>query len=84
MQQAPHRGTLHGAQRAEAKDIPAFVAPEAADAVLEAMRAHPLGTGAVRIGTVVDEHAGQVVLESVVGSRRLLEMMSGEQLPRIC
>ena len=62
----------------------AIVAPEAADDVLAAMRAHPRGADAVRIGSVVEEHPGQVVLESLIGSRRIVEMMSGEQLPRIC
>ncbi len=55
-----------------------------ADGVLAAMRAHPLGENAVMIGRVVDDHPGRVVLETPIGGRRILDMMSGEQLPRIC
>jgi hydrogenase expression/formation protein HypE len=62
----------------------AFVAKEKAAAVLAAMRAHPLGREAVAIGEVVAEHAGRVVLQSRIGGRRLVDMLSGEQLPRIC
>jgi hydrogenase expression/formation protein HypE len=43
-----------------------------------------LGRGAARIGTVVDAHPGTVVLRSLVGGNRVLDMLSGEQLPRIC
>jgi hydrogenase expression/formation protein HypE len=60
----------------------AFVAPERADAVLTAMRSQPAGAGAVRIGTTVTE--GSVVVRTSVGSRRVLDMPLGEQLPRIC
>ncbi|MDI6791857.1 MAG: hydrogenase expression/formation protein HypE [bacterium] len=62
----------------------AIVAPEAADAALEAMRAHPLGREAAIIGHVVEEHAGTVILRSQVGGKRVVDMLSGEQLPRIC
>jgi hydrogenase expression/formation protein HypE len=62
----------------------AIVAADAAEAVLSAMRAHPLGAGAVRIGTVVGEHPGTVVLETAYGTSRVLDMLSGDQLPRIC
>lgn len=62
----------------------AFVAPEAADAVLAAMRACPESTGAVRIGTAVADHPGRVTVETAVGARRVLDMLVGEQLPRIC
>lgn len=62
----------------------ALVAPEAADAALAAMQAHPLGREAVRIGEVVAEHPGSVVLRSRIGGMRLVDMLSGEQLPRIC
>lgn len=60
----------------------AFVAPERADAVLAAMRTRPEGREAVRIGTVSAD--GPVVLRTMVGSRRVLDMLVGEQLPRIC
>jgi hydrogenase expression/formation protein HypE len=62
----------------------AIVAREAADAVLEAMRAHPLGAQAAIIGEVTSEHAGRVVLRSRIGGMRVVDMLSGEQLPRIC
>jgi hydrogenase expression/formation protein HypE len=62
----------------------AFVAAEKAKEVLQAMRAHPLGTGAVAIGEVVAANPGRVVLESRIGGRRVVDMLSGEQLPRIC
>jgi hydrogenase expression/formation protein HypE len=62
----------------------AFVAPDRADAVLAAMRACREGTDAVRIGTVVDGHPGRVSVRTAMGSRRVLDMLIGEQLPRIC
>jgi hydrogenase expression/formation protein HypE len=62
----------------------AVVAPEAAEPVLAAMRAHPLGQAAAVIGTVVAEHAGLVTTRWGVGSERLVPMLEGEQLPRIC
>lgn len=62
----------------------AIVAPEAAEAALEAMRSHPLGREAAIIGQVVDDHPGTVVLRSRVGGKRVVDMLSGEQLPRIC
>ena len=62
----------------------AIVAPEAADAVLDAMRAHPLGRDAARIGTVSAEHPGRVVLETSYGTTRIVDMLAGDQLPRIC
>jgi len=62
----------------------AIVAPEAAEAVLEAMRSHPLGREAAIIGQVVEERPGSVILRSRVGGKRVVDMLSGEQLPRIC
>ena len=62
----------------------AIVAPKAAEAVLEAMRSHPLGREAAIIGRVVEEHPGTVILRSRVGGKRVVDMLSGEQLPRIC
>lgn len=61
-----------------------FVAPEAADEALELLRAHPLGRDAVSVGEATGEHAGRVVLRSRIGGERLVDMLSGEQLPRIC
>lgn len=61
------------------------VVPDAdAERLLNVMRAHPLGKNAEIIGEVVDEHAGMVILKSLVGGERVVTMLSGEQLPRIC
>jgi hydrogenase expression/formation protein HypE len=62
----------------------AFVAPDRADAVLTAMRSRPEGHNAVRIGTVSQIDPGRVSVRTAVGSRRVLDMLVGEQLPRIC
>ena len=62
----------------------AFVAPDAADAVLEAMRRHPLGTQAAIIGTVTETHPGLVLLRTPFGTTRIVDMLPGDQLPRIC
>jgi len=56
----------------------------AAEAALEAMRSHPLGREAAIIGQVVEQHPGTVILRSRVGGKRVVDMLSGEQLPRIC
>jgi len=58
--------------------------PDAGEAGLAALRAHPLGRDAAIIGRVTAEHAGRVVLRTPLGARRLLEMLAGAQLPRIC
>ncbi len=60
------------------------VAPEAADAVLEAMRAHPNGAGAVIIGEVSSSDRPEVRLRTTVGGTRLVDLPAGELLPRIC
>jgi hydrogenase expression/formation protein HypE len=62
----------------------AVVPPEAADRVLAAMRTHRFGRNAAKIGTVVAEHPGVVTLRSRVGGTRVVSLLSGEQLPRIC
>jgi hydrogenase expression/formation protein HypE len=62
----------------------AFVAPGDAEKVLGAMRSHPLGREAVIIGEVVADHAGTVLMKSSIGGTRVVDMLSGEQLPRIC
>jgi hydrogenase expression/formation protein HypE len=62
----------------------AIVGAEKADAVLAAMRSHPLGRHAAIIGEVVDDHPGRVYLRSRIGGQRIVDMLSGEQLPRIC
>ena len=62
----------------------AFVPASDADAILAAMRAHPLGRDAAIIGEVVAEHPRFVTMKTRVGGTRVVEMLSGEQLPRIC
>ncbi|MGY1578984.1 hydrogenase expression/formation protein HypE [Streptomyces sp. MN13] len=62
----------------------AFVPREHADAVLAAMRAHPLGAEAAVVGEVVAEHPGMVVARTGLGGTRVVDMPLGEQLPRIC
>jgi hydrogenase expression/formation protein HypE len=59
------------------------VRPDAADAVLEAVRAHPRGRDAAVIGLCTAEHAGKVILDTGLG-RRFLAEPDGEPLPRIC
>jgi hydrogenase expression/formation protein HypE len=59
------------------------VRPEAAEAVLEALRSHPLGSRAELVGTCIEEHRGSVILDTGFG-RRLLAEPEGEPLPRIC
>lgn len=62
----------------------AFVPEEGAARVLEAMRRHPLGRDAARIGTVTEAHARTVVLKTPIGGRRVLDLPFAEALPRIC
>ncbi len=62
----------------------AIVAPEAADEIVEAMRRDPHGQEATIIGTVGDESAGLVTMRTAFGSTRIVDMLAGEQLPRIC
>ncbi|MGW5198322.1 hydrogenase expression/formation protein HypE [Streptomyces spiralis] len=62
----------------------AFVPPTEAEAVLEAMRAHPQAGGAALIGECVAEHPGMVVVSTGLGGTRVVDLPLGEQLPRIC
>jgi len=62
----------------------AVVAADAADAVWQRMRRHPLGAESSIIGEVVKEHPGMVRMKTAVGGTRILDVMFGEQLPRIC
>jgi hydrogenase expression/formation protein HypE len=55
-----------------------------AEAVLTAMRKNPYGQEAALIGEVKAENPGKVVMKTVIGGRRLMDMLAGEQLPRIC
>ena len=62
----------------------AFVPERDASQTLELLHNFPLCAAAARIGVVTGSHAGTVILESRIGGRRVLDMLSGEQLPRIC
>jgi hydrogenase expression/formation protein HypE len=62
----------------------AVVPPADADRVLDIMRRHPLGTNAAVVGEIVDDHPGMVIMKSLVGGERVVTMLAGEQLPRIC
>jgi hydrogenase expression/formation protein HypE len=62
----------------------AVVPPDEADAVLEAVRANPLGANARIIGEITDENRGYVLLKTSIGGNRVVDMLAGEQLPRIC
>ncbi len=62
----------------------AIVAEEMAAEVLAQMRRHPLGSDAAIIGDVVADHPGMVLMKTGIGGTRVLDVMFGEQLPRIC
>ena len=62
----------------------AIVPTDQADAVLEAMRSHPFGRDAVRIGSVVVNHPNLVVAKTGIGGSRVIDLPAGELLPRIC
>jgi len=62
----------------------AIVRPDRAEVALAAMRAHPLGAEAAAIGRVVATNPGYVVLKTVVGGTRIVDLLPGDQLPRIC
>lgn len=62
----------------------AIVPFDSAEAVLAAMRGHPLGRQAAVIGRVVEQHPGMLVARTGIGGARVVAMQIGEQLPRIC
>jgi hydrogenase expression/formation protein HypE len=62
----------------------AIVPESSVDRVLEAMRSHPLGRQSARIGRVIDDAFGRVVMRTALGTTRMIPMPIGEQLPRIC
>ena len=62
----------------------AVVPPEQADVVLATMRSHPLGAESQIIGEAIAGHKGTVLMQSNIGGSRVVDMLSGEQLPRIC
>ena len=62
----------------------AVVEPHSAERVVEAMRSHDYGREARVIGTVVEHHPGTVVMKTTFGTTRIVDMLAGDQLPRIC
>jgi hydrogenase expression/formation protein HypE len=62
----------------------AVVAPEAAEQALEALRSHPLGADAGIAGEVREDPPGLVLLETAFGGSRVVDMLAGDPLPRIC
>jgi hydrogenase expression/formation protein HypE len=60
------------------------VPPDQAAAALAALRAHPLGAGAAEIGCAMAGEPGRVTMKTVFGGTRIVDMLVGEQLPRIC
>lgn len=60
------------------------VPAEDAETALAALQSHPLGKESAKIGEVNDHRAGRVVMQTVFGGRRIVDMLVGEQLPRIC
>jgi len=64
--------------------LAAVVPGDRADAAVEALRAHPAGRDAAVVAHVVEAPAGIVILETTLGGDRIVDMLVGEQLPRIC
>ncbi len=62
----------------------AFVAPEEADGALDAVRSHPVGRDAAIVAEVRPEPPGLVLLETTFGGSRVIDMLAGDPLPRIC
>ena len=62
----------------------AIVAAEDADLTLRALRAHPLGCDAAKIGKIVEDPDGFVQMETPIGGRRMVDWLVGDPLPRIC
>jgi hydrogenase expression/formation protein HypE len=62
----------------------AVVETSDADSVFAAMKRHPFGKGAALIGEVLKEPSGTVLLETAIGGTRIVDMLPGEMLPRIC
>jgi hydrogenase expression/formation protein HypE len=64
--------------------LTAIVSPEGADTALAALRSHPLGREAAVVGEVREEPPGLVLLETAFGGSRVIDMLAGDPLPRIC
>ena len=75
---------LEPLQVANEGKLVAIVAREEGDKLLEKMKRNPQGGEAALIGEVVEDHPGRVVMKTQIGGYRVVEMLAGEQLPRIC
>lgn len=64
--------------------LAAVVAPEATNRALELLRAHPLGENAAMVAEVHDDPPGLVMLDTAFGGSRVIDMLAGDPLPRIC
>src|SRR5680860_219643 len=62
----------------------AIVPPEETEAAVAALRSHPLGAQAAVVGEIVPEPAGVVALRTSLGGTRIVDMLVGDPLPRIC
>ena len=62
----------------------AFVAPACAQAALEALRASAGCEGAIEIGEVLGDPPGMVLVDTAFGGRRVMDLLAGDPLPRIC
>ena len=62
----------------------AIVPPNEAETALAALRRNSLGREAAIIGEITADHPGFVILKTRIGGTRVVDMLSGEQLPRIC
>jgi hydrogenase expression/formation protein HypE len=89
----PIRPAVHGACEilglyplyiANEGKLAAIVAPEAAEAALAALRSHPLGQDAAIVAEVREEPPGLVLLRTAIGGSRVVDMLAGDPLPRIC
>lgn len=62
----------------------AFVGADNAENLLAAVRENEFGKDACIIGEVISDHPGKVFMKTAIGGTRIVDMLSGEQLPRIC
>jgi hydrogenase expression/formation protein HypE len=62
----------------------AICPPEEADRLLETMRSHPMGKESQIIGRVTEENPKKVILQTLIGGHRIIDMLTGAQYPRIC
>ncbi len=60
------------------------VSPDGEDITLKTLRSHPLGRNALTVGRITDSNPGMVVLDTFIGGGRVLDLLTGDQLPRIC